>query len=216
MKIAIIGAGNVGRALATSSVRAGHSVVITASDAVHAQEAAEATGALAASSNRDAVAAADVVVLAVWYAKVDEVLEEVGDLLPGKVLVDTTNPVQPDLSALLFEGPSAAERIQAHAPGARVVKAFNTVFASRQADPFVDGTPVDALIAADDEDARATVSQLAESIGFRAVDACPLSFARGLEWLGLINMTVQIRSHGSWQGGWKLIEPRRAALAAAA
>jgi predicted dinucleotide-binding enzyme len=158
-------------------------------------------------SNLAAVQGADIVVLAIWYGVVEDVVRELGSALDGKVVVDVTNPVMPDLSSLLFESGSAAERIQAQAPGARVVKAFNTVFASRQADPFVDGTPIDALIAGDDEAAKATVTELASSIGFRPIDVGPLSLSRSLEAFALLHMTIQVRTAGSWQGGWKLLEP---------
>jgi NADPH-dependent F420 reductase len=207
MNIAIIGAGSVGTALASSSVRAGHGVRISGSGTERAARAAAESGAQGAASNLDAVTGADVVVLAVWYGVVDGVLQELGAALDGKVVVDVTNPVKPDLSGLLFESGSAAERIQEQVPGARVVKAFNTVFASRQADPFVDGTPVDVLIAGDDEAAKATITELASSIGFRPFDVGDLSRARSLEEFALLNMTIQVRTGGSWQGGWKLLEP---------
>lgn len=207
VNIAILGAGNVGRALAASSVRAGHSVAISSSDVAGAQEAASLTGARAAASNREAVADADIVVIAVWYGVVDGVLDELGDALEGRIVVDVTNPVKSDLSGLLFEGTSAAEQIQARIPTVPVVKAFNTVFAARQADPFVDGVAIDALIASDNDAAKARVSALAASIGFRPIDVGGLELARGLEAFALINMLIQVRSGGSWQGGWKLLEP---------
>lgn len=207
MNIAIVGAGNVGQALASSAVRAGHSVRISSSDAAGALEAAAATGARPAGSNREAVAGADIVVIAVWYGVVDSVLTELGDALQGKVVVDVTNPVKPDLSGLLFENTSAAEQIQARIPSVPVVKAFNTVFAARQANPFVDGVALDALIAGDNDAAKARVSALAESIGFRPIDIGGLELARGLEAFALINMLIQVRTGGSWQGGWKLLEP---------
>jgi 8-hydroxy-5-deazaflavin:NADPH oxidoreductase len=207
MKIAIIGGGNVGKAIAASSIRAGHSVTISSSDAASASAAAAATGASSAASNAEAVRDADIVVIAVWYGVVDGLLDELGDALNGKVVVDVTNPVKPDLSGLLFEDESAAEKIQARVPNARVVKAFNTVFASRQADPFVDGVALDALIAADDEAAKATVAEFAGSLGFRSLDIGGLELARGLEEFALINMLIQVRTGGSWQGGWKLLEP---------
>lgn len=210
MKIAIIGAGNVGTALATSSVRAGHQVTISGSGPLSAVKAATASGARAAATNRDAVQGADVVVLAVWFASADDVLAELGDALDGKVVIDTTNPVKPDLSGLLFEGTSAAELLQAKIPDARVVKAFNTVFAARQADPFVDGTSVDALYAGDDEAAKATVAEYAASLGFHPIDVGALDLARSLESFALLNMLIQVRTGGSWQAGWKLLEPKAA------
>lgn len=139
MNIAIIGAGNVGRALTGSAVKAGHSVTVSSRGGDSALALARATGARAAASDREAVEAADVIVLAIPYGTVDEVLGDTGAALAGKVLVDATNPVKADFSGLATNGISGAERIQSKAPGASVVKAFNTAFAARQADPKVAG-----------------------------------------------------------------------------
>src|SRR5689334_13949316 len=133
MDIAIIGAGNVGQALATSSVRAGHSVVISATDRTHAQDAAAGAGARAASSNAEAVGSAQVVILAVPVDAVALIVDELGAAFDGKVVVDVTNRVDPDDPAAALDGTSAAEALQSRIPSARVVKAFNTAFASRQA-----------------------------------------------------------------------------------
>lgn len=207
MKIAIIGAGKVGRALAGSAVRAGHVVTISAANPQHARDAAKTTGARAASSNTDAVTPADVVILAVPYAEVDGVLEDLGRALDGKVVVDATNPLNATYSGLAVDGASAAEHIQARVPAARVAKAFNTIFAARQADPIVNGMPVDGYVAADDDAAKATVLALVASLGFRPVDAGPLSMAQALENLALLNITLQARTGGSWQSAWRLVEP---------
>ena len=207
MHVAIIGAGNVGRALATSTTRAGHAVTVSAGHAEHARAVAEQTGARAAGSNREAVAAADLVILAVPYPAVDGVLADLGDALAGKVLVDPTNRVDPADPGSVLDGTSAAERIQARVPAARVVKAFNTAFASRQANPVVDGTATDGFVAGDDPAAKATVLELVGSIGFRPIDAGPLVMARVLEGMALLTITHEIRTQGAWQAGWKLLEP---------
>ena len=215
MNYAIIGAGNVGRALAASAVRAGHQVTLSARHPEHAQAAAAETGARGASSNAEAVDAAEIVILAVPHAAVNELLDELDGRLDGKVVVDTTNPLKPDYSGLATDGgPSAAELIQQRVPRARVVKAFNTAFASRQADPIVDGIPVDGLVAGDDEDAKRQVLDLVESIGFRAVDVGPLEMARVLEGIAWLGISYQMRTGGTWQSGWKLIEPGTLAAAA--
>ena len=176
MQIAILGSGNVGKALASSFTRAGHSVTLTASNPDNARAAATRTGAQAADSNQQAAGAAEVVVLAVQYPTVDAVLAETGDALDGKVLIDTTNRVDPADPGSVLDGTSAAEQIQARVPGARVVKAFNTAFASRQADPVVDGVALDGYLAGDDDQAKQTVSELVGSIGFRPVEWVPWSW----------------------------------------
>lgn len=167
MSIAIIGAGNVGGALAKSSVRAGHKVTLTAKNPAHADAKAKETGARAVHSAADAVNAADIVILAVPYAAV-----------------------------------------QKKAPKAKVREgAFNCAFASRQADPKVDGQSIDGYVASDDADAKKKTLDLARSIGFRPVDAGPLVMARALEALAILNIALQIQHGWPWETGWKLIGP---------
>ena len=210
MKIAIIGAGNVGKALSGSFVRAGHDVTISSQHPDNARAAAAESGARAAATNAEAIPDAGVVVLAVPYGALAEVVDELGDALNGKVVVDATNPLRPDYQGLAVEGTSAAEQVQARVKGARVVKAFNTAFASRQADPLVDGTALDGFVAGDDEQAKATVLELARSIGFHPIDAGPLELARALEAMALLNIMLQIRNDWTWQTGWKLLGPTSA------
>ena len=88
-----------------------------------------------------------------------------------------------------------------------MVKAFNTAFASRQADPVVDGVRVDGYVAGDDAEAKAAVLQLVESIGFVPIDVGPLAMSRALEGMGLLNITLNIRNGWPWQDGWKLVGP---------
>ena len=207
MNIAIIGAGNVGGALATSSVRAGHKVTLSAKDPAHADAKAKETGARAVRSAADAVNTADVVILAVPYAAVDAVLDELGDALTGKVLIDVTNRLKMDAMADGVDGTSAAEHIQQMAPKAKVAKAFNYAFASKQADPKADGQSIDGYVASDDADAKRTTLELARSIGFRPVDAGPLAMARALEAMAILNISLQIQNGWPWQSGFKLIGP---------
>jgi 8-hydroxy-5-deazaflavin:NADPH oxidoreductase len=207
MDIAIVGAGNVGRALAASSVRAGHIVTLSSRSQEDAQLLAKETGARAATSNVEAVQAADVAILAIPYSALEACLGELGDALEGKIVVDVTNRVNPNDPAQAIDGTSAAEQIQSRFPAARVVKAFNTAFASRQADPVVDGTPIEGFVAGDDEDAKRVVLALAGSIGFRPVDAGPLGMARVLEAMAALLIWLQIRNNWSWQNGWKLVGP---------
>lgn len=207
MDVAIIGAGNVGRALAGSLNLRGHSVTIASRSAEDAELAAKETGARAAGSNREAAGAASVVILAVPYAAVDGILEELGATLDGKIVVDVTNRYAPEDAGRLVDGTSNAEQIQSRIPRARVVKAFNTAFASRQADPMVDGLPLDGLVAGDDAQAKDAVLHLVSSIGFRPIDAGGLAMARALEAMALLNISLQMRNGWPWQAGWKLVGP---------
>ena len=95
-----------------------------------------------------------------------------------------------------------------------MVKAFNTLFATVQADPTTLGTTVDALIAADDEGAAQAVEALASSIGFRPVTVGPLAAARELESLAFLNIRLQLIAGGAWQTSVVLVAPPEAALAA--
>ena len=166
MKVAIIGAGNVGKALGTSITRAGHDVTIAAKHPEHAQAAAQEIGAQPAADTADAVHDADVVILAIpFVGAADEVAAEIRDDVAGKPVVDVTNPMKPDFSGLATEGTSAAEEFQKRLPEARVVKAFNTIFASRQANPSRE---IDGYVAGDDEKAKQQVIALIDSIGFTA------------------------------------------------
>lgn len=207
MKVAIIGAGNVGKALAGSASKAGHQVKISAQHPEHAEEAAKATKAQAAKSNQEAVKDAELVILAVPADKADDIVAALGPELDGKVMIDVTNRVNPQNPEQVLDGSSKAEELQKKAPKAHVVKAFNYAFAARMADPKVDGTTLDGFVAGDDDAAKQKALQFAESIGFRPVDAGPLAMARALEGMAMLNILLQIKNNWPWQNGWKLAGP---------
>lgn len=205
MNIAIIGAGNVGTALAGALTDAGHEVTVTARSKESAEQCAMQTGAKAVTENREAAQAGDVVVLAVPLQAVNAVINELADALEGKVVVDTTNRVNPEDPGSMLDGTSVAERIQATIPGARVVKALNTVFSSTYEDPEIGGNKIDAFAAGDDEDAKRQVTELVGGIGFNPVDAGPLAMARVLEGMASLTILEQMRTGGSWGDGWKIL-----------
>ncbi|TMD89378.1 MAG: prephenate dehydrogenase/arogenate dehydrogenase family protein [Chloroflexi bacterium] len=207
MKIAIIGAGNVGKALAKSSLRGGHKVTMSAASPENAAKAAKSVGAHAASSNVEAVKGADIVIIAVPYDKLGDVFRGLGSAVDDTIVIDATNHINTENPAEVLGAPSNAEEIQKRHPKVRVVKAFNYAFASRMADPTVDGIRLDGFVAGEDQDAKDKVLELVESIGFRPVDAGPLVMARVLEAMGLLNVTLQIRHNWPWQNGWKLVGP---------
>jgi NADPH-dependent F420 reductase len=215
MKIAIIGTGNVGKALGSSFTRAGHDVTYAAQDAGKTRKVAAELGAHAAASASDAAAGADVIVLAVPYGAAAGVAREISGETAGKVVVDVTNPLKADYSGLSTEGgPSGAERIADVAGEANVVKAFNTLFASVQANPRINGQVADALIAGDDEAAKATVAELVSSIGLRPIDAGSLAAAHELEALAWLNIALQIRTGGNWSSSFVLLGAPDKAVAA--
>ncbi|NJD11895.1 MAG: NADP oxidoreductase [Gemmatimonadetes bacterium] len=189
MKIAIIGDGNVGSALLRGLKHVGHDVRAVGNDPEQVRRLAQA---------------APVIILAVPYGALDDVLREIG-AADGKVLVDTTNPIAPGFQLALGFTTSGAEELQRKVPNARVVKAFNTMFAAHMDTGRIKGQPLASLVAGDDADARQTVLDLAASIGFDAIDAGPLRNARYLE-----PMALQIISLGYGLGmgadiGYKLV-----------
>lgn len=206
MDIAIIGAGNVGKALATSFKRAGHDVIIASRDPEDAGSVAAATHSRVAASNAEAAAAADVVVLAIPFTSVPEVAAEIAEAVAGKPVVDATNRMSfgaagPDIDTTS----SNAEELAALLPGARVVKAFNTLFAANQSDPIAEGVQLSGFVAGDDAEAKARVLELVDDIGLDPVDVGPLARARQLEGLAFLNITLNIVNGGLWQSGWKLV-----------
>ena len=90
-------------------------------------------------------------------------------------------------------------------PSAHVIKAFNTLFASRQADPIAGGTQLDGFVAGDDQRAKDTVLELVRSIGLNPVDVGPLARAQQLEQLAFLNIALNATAHGSWTSVWKLV-----------
>ena len=192
MNVTIIGTGNMARGIATRILAGGHSVTLLGTDAGKAEAlAAELDGDVRSGRSGDPLAG-DVVVLAVWYQAVDDVLATYGDQLAGKVVVDITNPVDPDTYAPLTipEG-SVAAQIAAKLPGAKVVKAFNTTFAGTLVEGAVAGQPLDVFLAGDDEAAKDTVKQIAADGGLRPIDVGPLALAHHVEALGYLNMAIQ-------------------------
>lgn len=207
MKVATIGAGNVGSAVARAVSKAGHSVVVAAADSGHAQAVAKDVGGTAAASTADAARGADLIVLAVPYGALTDVTAAIGDAATGKVVIDATNPLTADGSGMAVSDHAGAEEVAAQLPGAHVVKAFNTVFASKQADPVTDGTVLDGFYAGDDDGAKRTVADLLAAIGYRPVDAGPLAAARALEHMAFLNISLNARNGWPWQTGWKLLGP---------
>ncbi|HEX2266902.1 MAG TPA: NADPH-dependent F420 reductase [Actinomycetota bacterium] len=215
MDVAIIGAGNVGGALARAFSRAGHSVTITSRTQEKAEAVARESGATVGSSNRKAADRAEVVVVAVPYEALDDVAGEIRDAVDGKVVIETTNRFNPNDPGLGIDGTSAAEQLQHKLPGARVVKAFNAVLGSRLAEPTVDGVEVDGLFAGDDQAAKEEVAELTRAVGLRPLDVGGLGAARALEALANLNISLNMQNGLPWQSGWKLVGPTEASSTAA-
>src|SRR5262249_9097215 len=196
MRIAVIGAGNVGATLGTGWASHGHEIVF----GVRGTADPKLEGLLTRLPNRaraarvtDAAAAADVVALAVPWAAVGDALRSAGDLR-GKILLDCTNPLKRDLSGLeLGYTASGAEHIAERAAGARVVKIFNTTGSPNMANPeYREGRSM-MLYCGDDAQAKNVAAQLATELGFEPYDVGPLTEARLLEPLALVWIHLAVR-----------------------
>ncbi len=209
MYIAILGTGSMAKGLAQRFAASGYSIVLGSRDAERAHAAAAELGqGVQAASVRGAAEAADLIVLAVPFSAARETLAAAGDL-SGKTIIDITNPLTEDYAGLTIgHTTSAGEEIQRAAPGARVVKALNTVFSSLLAEPTINGAPVTAFYAGDDEAANATVRTILDRAGFKPEFAGALRNARYLEPVAGLNIVL-----GYGLGGGTSIAPewRRAA-----
>ena len=193
--ISIIGLGNMASALAARALAGGNAVVIIGRDPAKAKEvAATLDGATVGTPGTAPVG--DIVILAVPYASAAKAVSEYGDALRGKVIIDITNPVTPELTGLVTpEGSSGAQEIAKAAPaGAHVVKAFNTVFSHVLAATPAEGRPLDVFIAGDDAQAKARVSAFIESLRLRPMDAGQLPMARALENVALLELGLVAHS----------------------
>jgi 8-hydroxy-5-deazaflavin:NADPH oxidoreductase len=206
MEITIIGTGNMARGIATRALGGGHTVTLLGTERETAQALADdLAGEVRAGALGDPLAG-DLVVLAVWYHALDDVIGRYRDQLVDKTVVDITNPVDPQTYApLIVEAGSAAQEIAQKAPGAKVVKAFNTTFAGSLVEGQVGDEPLDVFVASDDDDAKAAVRDLAESGGLRVLDAGPLAYARQLEGAGYLHMAVQPDLGGTYASALKVL-----------
>ena len=190
MDITLLGAGNMGSALARQFTQAGHAVRIAATSLEKAQSVAAGIPGSTAVATAGSAADSDVVVVATPYEQAVAALREAGPL-DGKVVIDVTNPLTPDYMGLTIgHDTSASEEIAKAFPGVDVAKAFNTLFAQVVAEgpAFADGQVARAFYAGDSERAKATAKSLIESTGFQPVDAGPLKNARYLEPLAGLNI----------------------------
>ncbi|MFF2371413.1 NADPH-dependent F420 reductase [Agromyces sp. NPDC058110] len=184
--VSIIGNGNMGTAIGGLIADGGTTVEYVARDA-------------------DTVTG-DIVVLAVPHPALAQIVAERGEQLAGKTVVDITNPLDFSTfdSLVVPADGSAASDLAAALPQSRVLKAFNTNFASTLASKTVGGAPTTVLIAGDDADAKAQLAAVVSAGGVNAVDAGALKRARELESLGFLQLTLAVQEKISWTGGFPL------------
>ncbi|MEV3937149.1 NAD(P)-binding domain-containing protein [Glycomyces sp. NPDC049804] len=196
MEILIVGAGGMARGIGLRLVRGGHQVRIADREPDSAAALAEELGASASGEALDSAAGAEVIVLAMPFEGNRQVAEMWAGQLYGKIVVDICNPVDyATFDGLVTPpGKSAAEEIAEAAPGAHVVKAFNTTFASRLANTG----RLDIFIAGDDLDSRRLIADLCTDADLRPIDVGGLKHALALESIQLLHMKVQGEIGGNW------------------
>ena len=187
--VSIIGTGTMGQAIAGVATRGGNTVELLG----HGDAETPVTGEL--------------VVLAVPYSAVGEVVAQRGDSLAGKVVVDITNPVNFETFDSLVVAPdgSAAAEIAAALPRSRMVKAFNTTFGGTLTGGTVGPLTTTVLIAGDDADAKSLVTDVVTAGGLRAIDAGSLRRARELEALGFLQIALAAEEKVPWTGGFGVV-----------
>ena len=188
-RIAVIGTGDVAGALGPEFAAQGHTIVYGSRDPDRdsVRELVARTGDDAsAATQADAIVGADIVVLAVPGMLVEEITLSLGGL-SGKIIIDPTNPLV-DEGDMIGHGveTSNAEIIQAAAPDAFVVKAFNTLNWRTMVDPESSGGPVSIPLVGDNDDAKARVAELVEGMGLEPIDLGPLSHARWVEGMLIV------------------------------
>lgn len=192
MKITILGTGNVGQALATGWVSACHAITFGSRQPTgeKAQElVASFEGKVQVQQSAAAIEDAEVVVLAVPWNGAEAVAKSMADWA-GKILIDATNPIGPGFSLAVGKDTSGGELVQSWATGARVVKAFNTTGYNNMLDPVYNGESTTMFIAGNDADAKHTVTQLTETLGFDVADVGDITKSRFLEPLAMAWITL--------------------------
>ena len=214
MNVTIIGTGNMARGIGTRLVVGGNAVTLVGREP-------EATAALAAELNQAAAKngsakavsfgspiSDSVVILALPYPAVSEVVQHYYSQLGGKIVVDITNILNPTYDDVgTPPGSSGAEEIARLLPAdAHLIKAFNTTFATPLVAGEVAGQPLDVLMAGDDAESKKVLAGLIEAGKMRPIDAGPLKRARQLEGIGLLHITLQFTLNTSFRTAWKLLQ----------
>lgn len=187
--VSIIGTGNMGQAIAGIVTAGGNSVEVFNS------------------SGPDSPLTGEVVVLAVPYPSVSDVVAKRGHELAGKIVVDISNPLNFETfdSLVVPADGSAAAELAGSLPQSRVVKAFNTTFAATLASRTVGGQPTTVLVAGDDAEAKALLLGIVGAGGLRGVDAGSLRRARELEAIGFLQLTLAVGERIGWTGGFAVV-----------
>lgn len=188
--VTIIGPGNMGQAIAGIVAKSGNTVEL-----ISEQDA-------------DKPVTGDIVVLAVYYPAIDQIIAKHGADLAGKIVVDITNPINFEtLDGLVVPADSsAAAEIAAKLPDSTVLKAFNTTFAGTLSSGVVGGNPTTVLVAGDDADAKSLLVGIVTAAGLKGIDVGSLRRARELEAMGFLEIALAASEKIAWTGGFAVIQ----------
>lgn len=212
--IAIIGAtGNMGSAIAKSLARGNYRLLLFGKDATRLskleKEIKQAHSSVDAETIECSYTAgweADIIISALPYAAEKEVADKIREVANQKVVISIANPLNETYDGLVTDpNTSAAEQLQNLLPYSKVVKAFNTTFATDFSQPVIDGKQVDAFIAGNDPEALDTVSDLVKTAGFNPIIAGDLSVSRTLENMQLLLIQLGMKYNYNWLAGWKIL-----------
>jgi 8-hydroxy-5-deazaflavin:NADPH oxidoreductase len=205
MTIAILGFGNVGKQFANLFSKAGHEIIIGLRS-VSNQELPYPFATF-----KEAAEVADVVAIAIPFTACADVLPELAEVTEGKIVIDSTNPLNTDWSPkLLGQENSASEEISRFLPEAYVVKAFNTIFADVMNEPVKEGQTITAFIAGDKDEAKQKVIALARDIGYAPIDTGLLYTARYLESMAHLNIQIAVGQGGGTNAAFIYLQQKSA------
>jgi 8-hydroxy-5-deazaflavin:NADPH oxidoreductase len=208
LSIAVLGAGNVGGALARVWSTAGHDVKFGLPDPQSEKSRAAISklgGKVQAASNKDAASGAQIVALCVPWPAAQDAIRQSGNL-SGKIVIDCTNPLKPDLQGLsIGTTTSAAEQVASWASGAKVVKAFNTVGAPNFGNAQFGSQRADGFYCGDDAAAKSSIRELIDAAGLDPVDVGPLRNARWLEAIAMLWIDLAVNQKQGPNHAFKLL-----------
>ena len=212
--IAIIGAtGNMGSGIAKSLSKSNNRLLLFASKQDKSRALVNEIKNTHPSADVDAYECptdaaweADIIILAVPYSAEKELAAKIKEVANQKIVISIANPLNESYDGMLTApDTSAAEELQKLLPNAKVVKAFNTVFAADFATPVIAGQQADAFVAGNDSDAVQTVSDLVAIAGFNPIVAGNLSVSRTLENMTLLLIQLSMKNNYNWLAGWKIL-----------
>ncbi len=212
--IAIIGAtGNMGSALAKTLSKGNNRLLLFANNPEKVRVLVEEIKSSNKKADVEGIECptnasweADIIVMAVPYAAEKEIATRIKEVANQKVVISIANPLNENYNGLVTSpDTSAAEELQKLLPNSKVVKAFNTVFATVFSTPVIDEKQVDVLIAGNDSDAMVTVSELVQTAGFNPIVTGELLVSRTLENMALLLIQLTLKNNYNWQAGWKVL-----------